>query len=200
MVRINLLPVKQIKRVLKARNEVLVFFLVLLMLLAVLFGIGVTRVMRINGLNVDLKNLQEVRNSYQSTINEIEQLKKDKAKLETKLAMIKKLKKGSHSTVRILDEIANLTPPNRMWLNSLVQTPGSLQLTGVALDNETIAQFMKQLKESPLFNDAELANSSLTMVAGQKLKAFSLTCTVTTLQSEEDATEVKKITTQAKKK
>jgi type IV pilus assembly protein PilN len=185
MVRINLLPVKQIKQLVTARNQVVAFFVSLILLLVLIFGVGLTRVMRINSLNAAIHSLEIEKNSYQSTINEIEKLKKDKAKLETKLATIKKLKKGSHITVRILDDIANLVPADRMWLSSLTQTPASLKLGGVALDNETIAQFMQRLKESPLFRDAELVNSSLNVVAGQKLKAFSLTCSLTPVDAGE---------------
>ena len=192
MVRINLLPVKQIKKVLKARREIVVFLLAFVVLLVVLFGVGFTRVLRIEELNASIQSLEKEKNSYQSTINEIEQLKKDKAKLETKMTMIKKLKKGSHLTVKILDEIATITPTNRLWLQSLVQTPNALQLSGTALDNETIAQFMKRVKDSPLFIDAELANSSLVVVSGQKLKSFSLTCNLEALQTDEPAAEEQK--------
>jgi type IV pilus assembly protein PilN len=189
MVRINLLPVKQIKKVLKARNEVLVFLLALLALIVVILGLAYSRIVVINDLNAAITDLKKEKNSYQSTINEIDKLKKDKAILETKLATIKKLKKGSHLTVRIMDEIASLIPANRMWLNSMTQSPGLLKLSGVALDNETIAQFMKQLKDSPLFTDAELVNSSLVVVADRKLKAFSLNCSITPVTLDEPAAE-----------
>ncbi len=188
MIRINLLPVKQIKKVLKARKEVITFLLALLGLVVVILGLAFSRIVVVDGLNTTIGELKKEKNSYQSTINEIEKLKMDKATLETKLAMIKKLKKGSHISVRILDEIAVLIPPNRMWLNSFAQTPDSLKLSGVALDNETIAQFMKLLKESSLLVDAELANSSLVVVADRKLKSFSLICSVTPMKSDEPAT------------
>lgn len=90
--------------------------------------------------------------------------------------MIGKLKKGSKVTVRVLDDLANLTPTRRLWLVSLDQKPGSLQLSGIALDNATIAQFMKSLNESPYFTDPKLSRSSLMVVGGRKLKQFSLTC------------------------
>ena len=189
MIRINLLPVKQIKKVLKARNEVIAFLFALLGLIVIILGLAFSRVMLVNDLNAAITDLKKEKNSYQSTINEIEKLKMDKATLETKLATIKKLKKGSHITVKVLNEIANLIPANRMWLNSLSQTPDSLKLSGIALDNETIAQFMKVLKESPLFIDAELVNSSLVVVADRKLKSFSLNCSITPVKVDDPAAE-----------
>ncbi len=190
MVRINLLPVKQIKKVLKARNELIRYFFGLLLLFVLIGIVAFLQIFIVDNLNATIKDLEIEKSSYQSTIREIEKLKKDKAKLDTKLAMIKKLKKGSHITVRVLDEIANITPSNRLWLNSLVQSPNSLQLSGVALDNATIAQFMQRLKTSKYFVSAELANSSLMVVEGRKLKSFSLSCGMISTETEEE-TETK---------
>ena len=185
MIKINLLPVKQIKKNQKVRREVVAFLISLLILFVVMGVVAYGKVAHIDNLNVTINKLQQERNKYQSTINEIEKLKKDKAKLETKLATIKKLKRGSQITVRVLDEIASLTPANRLWLRSLNQTADQLQLSGIALDNETIAQYMNRIKDSPYFSSAELNNSSLTVVAGRKLKSFSLTCGITDSTIEE---------------
>ena len=178
MIKINLLPVKQIKKNQKVRREVVGFLISLLTLFVVMGVVAYGKVAHIDNLKVTINKLQQERNKYQSTIKEIEKLKKDKAKLETKLATIKKLKRGSQITVRVLDEIASLTPANRLWLNSLNQTAGQLKLSGIALDNETIAQYMDRIKDSPYFSRAELNKSSLTVVAGRKLKSFSLTCSI----------------------
>lgn len=185
MIRINLLPVKQIRKIQKARREVVGFLLSLLTLFVVIGLIAFGKIAQVDNLNATIKTLQLERNKYQSTINEIEKLKKDKAKLETKLTAIKKLKRGSQITVRVLDEVASLTPPNRLWLKSLNQAADQLQLSGIALDNETIAQYMNRIKGSPYFSSAELNNSSLTVVAGRKLKSFSLTCGIANNTTEE---------------
>jgi type IV pilus assembly protein PilN len=73
-----------------------------------------------------------------------------------------------------LDVVADLTPANRMWLNALQQSGTTLKLTGVALDNATIAQYMIDLAKSAVFVSADLESSSQTEVAGMKLKAFTL--------------------------
>ena len=191
MVRINLLPIKEIKKRQQALSQVVGFALSIIALFVVLGLVGFGQTMKTNSLNNSIASLQKEKNSYQSTINEIEKLKEKKAKLDTKLSMIIKLKKGSQITVRILDEIASLTPANRLWLKSLVQSSSQLQITGVALDNETVAQYMKRLKASQYFSDAELANSSLTMIADRKLKAFSLTCNLALAQAEEPSSDEK---------
>ena len=66
-----------------------------------------------------------------------------------------------------------------MWLKSLKQQGTSLSLSGIALDNRTIAQFMDALKESPYVKRVNLSNASLVKVSGRDLKSFSLACSVT---------------------
>ena len=65
-----------------------------------------------------------------------------------------------------------------MWLKSLKQQGASLSLTGVALDNRTVAQFMDALKKSPYISGVNLSNASLTKVSGRDLKSFSLACSI----------------------
>jgi type IV pilus assembly protein PilN len=174
MIRINLLPVRQMKRRQKAVNEFLIFTL---SVAVVLLGIGVAGGVIAHtksSLNKDIQQLQVKKNSYAPILKQIADLKKKKKNLEAKIDTIKKLKKGSQVTVRILDEIADRTPPNRIWLKSLQQKGAGMKLAGVALDNATIAQYMIALAASPNFTAANLQSSKQTVVEGSKLKDFSL--------------------------
>ncbi|HID70857.1 MAG TPA: pilus assembly protein PilN, partial [Desulfobacterales bacterium] len=105
------------------------------------------------------------------------------------ISIIKKLKRDSSTTVHILDEVANKVDSKRMWLKSLKQQGQSLSLTGIALDNRTVAQFMEALKESPYISIVNLSNASLTKVSGRNLKSFSLACSIV---SPKETKEVKK--------
>ncbi|MEW6501934.1 MAG: PilN domain-containing protein [Thermodesulfobacteriota bacterium] len=179
MIRINLLPIKEIKRKLRLRNEVLLFAASFLGVLLVLASISLGMARKANGLNEEIKALEDKRNSVDRIVKQIDKLQKDKKTLETKLEAVEKLKSESQLMVHVLDEIANRTPTASMWLTSLKASGNSLQLSGVALDNATIAQYMKALEASDYFGPAELANASQTVVAGQKLKSFSLAMTIT---------------------
>lgn len=179
MIRINLLPIKEIKRKLRLRNEVIVFIASFLGVLVVLASITLGMMQKISTLNEEIQALEEKRNSFDRIVKQIDKLQKDKKVLETKLEAINKLKSDSQLTVHVLDEIANRTPAASMWLTSLKVDGTALQLSGVALDNATIAQYMKALEASDYFGPATLANASQTVVAGQKLKSFSLTAAIT---------------------
>lgn len=178
MLKINLLPVRQLKKRAKARKELLGMSLLFLLVLTVLGVTGVLQAQKISDLQADITALQKVKKSYDPTLKKIAKLKKDREELVRKTDIIQKLKTDSSLTVRTLDEVANRIDNQRMWLGSLHQQTSSLRLSGVALDNQTIAQFMDHLKESPFVQDVTLANSSLKVVSGRNLKSFELNCTV----------------------
>ncbi|MBU0730784.1 MAG: PilN domain-containing protein [Proteobacteria bacterium] len=130
--------------------------------------------MKINGLKAEKKQLENQKASYQQTIKLIDKYKADKVKLEKKLNAIKELKQGSLISVRILDEIANITPNDRLWIQSFSMSQNSIKISGIALDNATIAQYMKSVNNSEYFENATLSGTTHTAVAGRSLKSFSL--------------------------
>ena len=176
MVHINLLPVRQIKQKAAARQQLFTFFLSFLLLLTVLGVLGFFQVSKANQLQHDITQLKTEKQKHAKTLKLIKQLEKDKELIEKRIAIIKQLKKTSSLTVHVLDEVANLTPVDRMWLNSVTQSGASLTLEGMALDNRTIAKYMEDLKTSPYISNVNLVNTSLKSYAGRNLKVFSLSC------------------------
>lgn len=181
MLRINLLPIRQLKKRAKARNQLIATFMVFLSVLAILALVGVMQTSRIAALNKDIVDKTREKKSFDKVVKELAALEQKRLDLNNKIAIINKLKADSSLTVRVLDEVAQLMDNNRMWLTSLNQNGGSLVLSGYALDNQTIAQFMDELKlRSPYISGVSLTNSSLSQVYGKDLKQFSLTCNVST--------------------
>ncbi|MCX5876236.1 MAG: PilN domain-containing protein [Deltaproteobacteria bacterium] len=178
MIRINLLPIRQLKKSARLKTELLGFSGALVLVLLVLVIGWFVLAGKITSLQEELVALEQKKQSYQPILKQIDTLKKEKEMVEQKLDSIKKLQASSQVTVRVLDEVASRTPTSRMWLTSLQQSAGRLQLQGIALDNETIAQYMQQLEASEYFEKTELTSSAQTDVAKQKLKSFSLTINV----------------------
>jgi type IV pilus assembly protein PilN len=186
MIRINLLPIKQIKQKAVLRQQaagLLCLFFLLLVALAVTYQ---WQASTIHSLHVSIDKLNKEKNNYNKIIKEIAELKKTKDRLDAKVNAIKQLKEKSGLAVHIIDEVATRTPQDRMWLTTLTQRGSTLSLQGVALDNATIAQYMQSMEESPYFRNAELVNSSLLEVSGQKLKSFSMTLTIVVPEKKAD--------------
>ncbi len=127
----------------------------------------------------ELDQLQQSKKKFNTILTKIKKLEEETQILGKQIGVIKKLKKSSPLTVHALDEVANLTPSKRMWLTSFTQSENSLKLSGMALDNRTIAKYMDDLKASPYIRDVTLVSSSLKAYAGKNLKAFSISCSLT---------------------
>lgn len=179
MIHINLLPVRQIKQRLRIRNEVAIFLASIGVFAMLLLSVAGKQIYTVNSLIGENTTLTAKKASYQPILDEIENLKKDKAEQETKLNVIKKLKTLSQITVRILDELAKIFPANRLWLTSMRQSGDSMDLAGIALDNATIAQFMQNINESKYFSSVDLSQTQQITVAGAKLKSFTLKVGIT---------------------
>jgi len=178
MLRINLLPIRQLKKRAKARNQIISFITLLAFLGLILGAVGFLQSARISSVEKSIVELKKKRQEFAPILAEIKRFEQAKKDLDNKISVIKKLKSDSSKTVHILDEVANSVDSKRMWLKSLKQQGDSLSLDGVALDNRTIAQFMDTLKDSPYIAAVNLSTASLIKVSGRDLKSFKLACSI----------------------
>lgn len=192
MLRINLLPVRQLQKQAKAKQEFVILGGVFCLIVLILVVVGLGQKNEIKNLNNSIASLKKQEATYAPTLKRINDIKKKKAELKRKSEVIDKLQQDSSLTVRVLDEVANSVDNSRMWLNSLNQTGGSLQLSGIALDNRSISEFMDVLKASPYVTTVDLTNTSMQTVSGQKLKKFDLRCIVKTPQKPANKKEASK--------
>ena len=174
MILINLLPVRHLKKRAKTRTEVFVVGAAFIVLCTTLLGATLLMSMNVNQTINEVARLEAKKKSYDSTLNEIKQLEKKKELLFVKIEAIKKLKSQSQISVHLLDEIAKLTPANSIWLNTLKQTGTSIHINGIALDNTTVAEYMKQIEASPFLNTPLLESSAQQIVASRNLQAFTM--------------------------
>ncbi|MEJ2057806.1 MAG: PilN domain-containing protein [Desulfofustis sp.] len=179
MLRINLLPVRQLKKRAKARNQLLLFLLVFLVVLALLGVTGGLLAAKITDLNEDIVAKTIEKKSFDKVVQEIAELEKKRLDLNNKIKIINQLKTDSSLTVHTLDDVARIIDNKRMWITSFKQNGGSLALSGYALDNKTIAEFMDNLQlDSAYVNNVNLSNTSLKNVSGNSLKSFSISASV----------------------
>lgn len=164
-------------------------FVVCLVAVLVLIGIvGFYQKSSVNRLTGEIAALNAEKQRYNQILAQIKKFEEDKKLIENKIAVIKELKKSSALTVRILDEVANLTPTKRLWLDSINQSGPSLKIQGTALDNQTIAAYMDELTTSPYIQSVTLLNTAQKGYADRDLKSFQLTCSITIPDSPEQET------------
>ena len=178
MIKINLLPVREWRRREAVRRQISLLFLSTLLLFVALFAVGVTYQQKLSARRDKLHELEAKKRKLQFVEKKIAQIKAKQRELEEKFKAMEQLQQGRTKTVQVLDEVVSALPIDRVWLTSLTYDGSRLVLSGVALDNHTVALFMRRIEASPWFSSVRLTNTSLTKRQDQQLTNFGLTIAV----------------------
>jgi type IV pilus assembly protein PilN len=114
---------------------------------------------------------------FKSLTMEVNKAKEAQKALQDKLNVINTLRKEKSSPARVLDELSALKP-EKIQLESLKKEGGKLGIEGIALDDETVANFMTNLRRSKLFRNVDLIVSEQSEQSRVKLKKFMLSCEI----------------------
>ena len=109
-------------------------------------------------------NMQEVerqkrreRDELLVYIKKVEQLEARREALRHKISVINELKKNQRGPVRIMDEVSRALP-ELVWLSKLSLKGDGVQITGTAMDENAVANFIANLDASPFFEEPSLKN------------------------------------------
>jgi type IV pilus assembly protein PilN len=173
MIRINLLSDREAIRKETTRQQVSIFILTICLVLVILGGIQFYQYRQKKELRQNIEYVNKELKALEKKVGEVERYKEAKKELETKLQIIDRLQKGKTLVLQILDTVGE-TIPEKMWLQDLGFKGGKLSMEGYAVDNETIAAFMKQLERTKSFQSVELVLTEKKEVEGIGMKHFSL--------------------------
>jgi type IV pilus assembly protein PilN len=177
MIRINLLPVRAEKKRESLRQQAALAAVVVALLGFGILGVHVTLGSDIADVQKRIGERQTEIARLQQVIGQVSEYKKKKRDLEEKISIISGLEARQRGPSQILHEIAQLTP-EKMWLESIKDNGGSLSIEGVAIDNQTIAQFMTSLEASPWFEAVRLEVTRQVARGNASLKSFSIKANV----------------------
>jgi type IV pilus assembly protein PilN len=175
MIEINLLPVRAARKRESFRFQLTMFTLILVFIVIIIAYLSWSSSKREREKDTQIKLVQEELVRLNKEVGEIDELKQRKVKLEQKLSVIKDLDRGRLRAAYILGELSQRTP-DKVWIESLDKKGKSLKISGVALDNDTIANFMDVLGRSKYFSGVELEITEQINRGGMKLMKFSLHC------------------------
>jgi type IV pilus assembly protein PilN len=177
MVRINLLPVRVSKKKEAGKQQLILFALVLV--LGVL-GNYLWASSRADALAAKQAAVQRTKNEIAQLdriIGEVKNIKEQQAQLREKLVVLARLKTARTGPVKMLDELATLTP-KRLWLRKLDEKAGAVTLDGTAATIDDVSELMAALKGSTQFRSVELKKTSAKVENGFRVVDFTLTATV----------------------
>jgi len=156
MIKINLLPFRTARKKENVRRQssILFFSIFLVFILLVFFNI------KLSGQVKEIKSKVEIAKTetakYEKINNEIKEIKAKLEILDTKMGVIKTLESNRYEPVKLMDAMTSLVVPKRMWFVNLDGRGNTVNISGVAVDNQTVADFMTRLERSKLFETVNL--------------------------------------------
>lgn len=168
MIHINLLPVKEAQRAIGRRQQLSVGVLALTLAVLVMVIPYILQGHTMARLDAEIEQLRAEVKKYEEQTREVRDLDKKRKELQAKLKIIEDLNQKRVGPVRILEDLSSATP-EKLWLVDFTDANGLATITGLALDNQTIATFMRQLQSSKYFFDVDLLETS----QSEKLKVTS---------------------------
>jgi len=177
MIKINLLSVKYKKRNYWLYNifiQTAVIFGLTILILGVL---TIRLVSKISDMK-DEKIAKERRlDELNALIKEVENYEKDNKSSREKNNIIEQLKNNQLGPVRLLDEIS-LHLPKGVWLTTLVEREGLVDLNGYAFTNSDLVNYVQNLKNSSYLYDVMLLESRQATLENIPVYQFKLTLKV----------------------
>jgi type IV pilus assembly protein PilN len=186
MANINLLPWREHRR--EARKKDFIVTLVITVVAAVAILLLADRIMRSSISNQNARNeiLREQIVVLNTEIEEIRELREQKAALTERMTVIQNLQGTRPLIVRLFDELVR-TLPDGVYYNTVTRTNDVISLQGVAESNNLVSALMRSLDDSEWFANPTLrqvnalpgaVNSAGAQESGQN--QFDLTVRVTT--------------------
>lgn len=183
MIKINLLPFRLARKKENIRHQVSVFVLLLVFSSICLYYGNSFWNSQIQTLTQDVGFLDQELKVAIAAAQEVDRIKKELNDLEQKMKVITDLKASRREQIDLLDAMTRLVIEKRMWFTSFSATGISVSIKGIALDNTTVADFMRKLETSGLFSSVVLGNlTKETINNNMNLKKFEITCNKVTPQ------------------
>ncbi len=173
MIRINLLPHRELKRKIRRQQ------IILLAAITGLLGVAIVWVGHI--VITDKIEYQNNRNQYMSQqialldkqIEEIKQIKSKTQVLLVRKGIVETLQSSRAEVVHLLDQLARLLPDG-VHLHSVKQEGRNINLVGYAQSNAWVSRLMRNLESSKWLQSPSLIEIKAVTVNNTRLNEFNL--------------------------
>lgn len=187
MIRINLLPHRELKRAARRRQfNVLLGIAVAIGLISV--GLGHTVI-------ATRTSTQEARNAYltqeiaklDSQIVEIKKIREQTQALLERKQVVETLQSNRSEVVHLFDQMIRLLPDG-LYLKSFKQTGDIVNIGGYTQSSARVSTLMRSLEESPWFEHPSLIEIKASTVNNLRANEFVLSVKQTRQQPEDETT------------
>jgi type IV pilus assembly protein PilN len=176
MIRINLLPFRSTRQKENIRRQLSVFLLSLILTVVGLFGVNLFLDSQVDDLKRRVASTQTELEKYEKINKEITEIRKKLDTLNKKMAVIRELEISRYEPVKLMDTLTGVLIEKRMWLTALKYTARDVAITGLALDDKTVADFMIRLEGCGLYSSVDLKGLKQVEIQKTQLKSFEVSC------------------------
>ena len=174
MIKINLYPYKKTKRGISIEFEVGIYVFILLFITILLYFLN----MRLNNHINQLANIKTQKQNINKLLNKqvkiVNNYKKQLKELNYKIKIIKRIRKSQNMPVIYLNELVTNFIEDKLWFTRLkLSSKKNIELSGVALDNQILAHYIRNLRHSKYTKEVYLKQAAKRKLMGYNLVAFS---------------------------
>jgi len=174
MIKINLYPYKKTKKGLSIEFELLIYISSLLFIALLLFFINTKIDSHINHLSNIKAQKENLNRLLLKKVRIVNNYKKQLKELNYKIKVIKEIRKSQNMPVMYLTELVKNFIKDKLWFTYLkLSSNKNIDLSGVALDNQVLAQYIKNLRGSKYTKEVYLKQSVKRRIMGYNLVSFS---------------------------
>ena len=177
MIKINLLQRKKEGKAAKGRKEMMITVAAVGLLVALLAFLHWQMMAQKDEVARKITSTEQEIALYKSKIDKASKAKEEQKILKDKLQIISSLQKQKSSSAKVLDEVS-IQKPEKIHLEVLKKDGSKVGIEGIALDDETVANFMTNLRKTNLFKSVDLIVSEQVEQSKIKLKKFTLSCEI----------------------
>lgn len=193
MIRINLLPFRAARKKENIRRQISIFCLTVFFVAIALFYYNSVLAKQVQALADDVDNSKIELQRLQAKVKEASALENKLKILEQKTKVIEDLDASREDAVRLLDKMTEVIVPGRMWLSSFSAMGTGVKVSGTAMDNKTVADFMTNLQAVEQFKDVNLLRTSQkALKAGVFFKEFAINFSRTQMKPPKEEEKVQK--------
>lgn len=177
MIRINLIPAGEAQQAEGRRQELASFALALGSVTFLLVVIHTWQYAQMSNAQREIRRLQGELTAIQGAYMDVTKMEGQKKELRERLRVIAELEARKVGPVHVLEDLAAASP-DKLWLTEFAETGGNLKITGMGVDEQTVADFLRRLGGSAYYRGVDLDETSLVDQDGAKHKKFSIRAAV----------------------
>ncbi len=174
MIRINLLPKVEIKKPRKGVGEIFIGTLALLVVLGVILATHFSQAGKISKTRDEIKSTEKKITALKDVEEQVNEFKEKNKELERRIQIIADLEKKRSGPLYVMDSLSSSIPA-RSWINDIKSKGSSTTITGIAWNEFTVAEFMKNLQSSNYFKNVKLKVIKQEDVSSLPLRKFEIT-------------------------